>query len=66
MRAAPLPAGVNHLGHFALTNALLPALQRSAPSRVINVASIAQNFAPPEGVPFDDLSGDKSYDPVQR
>ncbi|MBQ0935304.1 SDR family NAD(P)-dependent oxidoreductase [Ideonella paludis] len=31
--------GVNHLGHFALTQALLPCLQASAPARVITVAS---------------------------
>ena len=33
--------GTNHLGHFALTARLLPALKQSATPRVVTVASIA-------------------------
>ncbi len=34
-----LQVGTNHLGHFALTTGLLPALTRGAPARVVTVSS---------------------------
>ena len=43
--------GVNHLGHFALTNALLGRLTASAPARVVTVASDAHYSA--RGIDFE-------------
>jgi|SRR5436305_370529 len=43
---------VNHLGYFLLTNLLLDLLKRSAPARVVTVASIGHRRAT---LDFDDL-----------
>jgi NAD(P)-dependent dehydrogenase (short-subunit alcohol dehydrogenase family) len=49
--------GTNHLGHYLLTELLLPALQRGAPARVVNVSSCYHDKAQGrEGrIDFDDL-----------
>lgn len=54
--------GVNHLGHFLLTNLLLGLLQRSQPSRVINVSSLAHTRGK---IRFDDLQSEQDYHPGQ-
>jgi NAD(P)-dependent dehydrogenase (short-subunit alcohol dehydrogenase family) len=51
---------VNYLAPFLLTNLLLPLLTRSAPARIVNVASAGQ--AP---IDFDDVWLERHYDGVQ-
>lgn len=48
---------VNHLAPFLLTLLLLPLLRRSAPARIVNVASVGQ--AP---IDFDDVMLERSYE----
>ena len=54
-----LQFGTNHLGHFALTNALLPLLEGQQGARVVTVTSGAQYFG---RIAFDDLQGERRYD----
>jgi len=48
--------GVNYLAGFLLTDLLLPTLKRSAPARIVNVASIGQS-----PIDLDDLSMTKNW-----
>ena len=49
---------VNHLGYFLLTNLLLDVIKRSAPARIVNVASTAHHSGT---IDFNDLQGERSY-----
>ena len=49
---------INHLAPFLLTNLLLDLLKRSAPSRVITVASSAERFGKMD---LDDLQSERRY-----
>jgi len=55
-----LQFGTNHLGHFLLTNLLLPNLKAGSPSRVINVSSAAHTM---NGINWDDINWEKKYKP---
>ncbi|HSY36997.1 MAG TPA: oxidoreductase [Acidobacteriaceae bacterium] len=50
--------GTNHLGHFALTGLLLPALLAAPTPRVVTVASLAHRTGKIE---FDNLQSERSY-----
>jgi NAD(P)-dependent dehydrogenase (short-subunit alcohol dehydrogenase family) len=51
---------VNYLSHFLLTELLLPLLKRSAPARIVNVASAGQ-----QPIDFDDVMLERGYDGVR-
>jgi NAD(P)-dependent dehydrogenase (short-subunit alcohol dehydrogenase family) len=51
--------GTNHLGHFALTGRLLPALLEAPAPRVVTVSSWLHRRGT---MHFDDLQGERSYD----
>ncbi|HUO48313.1 MAG TPA: SDR family oxidoreductase [Acidimicrobiales bacterium] len=54
--------GVNHLGPFVLTDALLDAMGKEGPSRVVNVASVAHHWAK---LDWDDLQLAEGYKPFK-
>jgi NAD(P)-dependent dehydrogenase (short-subunit alcohol dehydrogenase family) len=55
-----LTFGVNYLAPFLLTRRLLPLIERSAPSRIVNVTSAGQM-----PIDFDDVMLERHYSGVQ-
>jgi len=58
--------GINHFGHFYLTNLLMPQIKAAGratgDARIINLSSQAHQIAF-NGMNFDDLQSQKEYDP---
>lgn len=53
-----LQFGTNHLGHFALTGHLMPALEAADKARIVVVSSLAHRFG---RINFKNLNGEKCY-----
>ncbi len=53
----------NHLGHFMLVNGLLD-LMRDGSGRIVIVSGGASRAAPKEGIMFDNLDGNRFYEPA--
>ena len=50
--------GVNHLGHFLLTNLLLDRIKETPSARIVNVSSMGHSMGKIE---FDNLNSERSY-----
>ena len=55
--------GVNHLGHFAITGLLLPALERTSDARIVVTSSQAHRLG---RIDFDDIDAVRSYSVRRR
>lgn len=53
---------VNHLAPYLLTSLLVERMKRSAPARIVNVASIAHNQA---RLDYENLQGEKEFKPYR-
>jgi NAD(P)-dependent dehydrogenase (short-subunit alcohol dehydrogenase family) len=53
----------NHLGHFIVGNRLLPQVQAAPQGRIVVLTSSGYQWAPAGGIEFDNLSGERDYDP---
>lgn len=56
---------VNHLGHFALTMDLLDRVRAAPAGRIVVLSSSGHQWAPEGGIQFDNLGGERNYDPMQ-
>lgn len=54
---------VNHLGHFILVHRLLDQVRAAPQGRIVAVSSLGYRWAPAAGIEFDNLSGERDYEP---
>jgi NAD(P)-dependent dehydrogenase (short-subunit alcohol dehydrogenase family) len=57
----------NHVGHFYLTWLLFPIIEETAKTadtvRIVNVSSMAHEWAPKVGIDFDNINNQETYTP---
>ncbi len=53
----------NHLGHFIVGNRLLPEVRAATQGRIVILSSSGYQWAPSAGIEFDNLSGERDYNP---
>ncbi len=56
---------INHMGHYLLGRLLEESVLAAEAGRVVVVSSSGHTFAPEAGILFDNLSGEKGYDPME-
>lgn len=56
---------VNHLGHFALALELLDRVKAASAGRIVVLSSSGHAFAPENGIEFDNLGGERAYEPMK-
>ncbi len=54
---------VNHLGHFAFATGLIEQVRAAGSGRIVMLSSSGHQWAPEAGIEFDNLSGERDYDP---
>jgi NAD(P)-dependent dehydrogenase (short-subunit alcohol dehydrogenase family) len=54
---------VNHLGHFAFATGLIGQVRAARQGRIVMLSSSGHQWAPETGIDFDNLSGERDYDP---
>ncbi|XP_047321461.1 short-chain dehydrogenase TIC 32, chloroplastic-like [Impatiens glandulifera] len=64
-----LQFATNHLGHFLLTNNLLETMKNTAresqrEGRIVNVSSLGHQFVYSEGIRFDKINDESSYNSI--
>jgi NAD(P)-dependent dehydrogenase (short-subunit alcohol dehydrogenase family) len=57
---------VNHLGHFAFAVGLLDQVKAAPAGRIVVLSSSGHQWAPEGGIQFDNLSGEREYDPMKN